>query len=64
LKGFARVTVAAGKKETVKIVLKGSSLAYWDAPLGGWRVEAGRVMLMVGASSADIRQETILTVAP
>lgn len=53
LKGFRRVTVAAGETRTVEIALRGADLAYWNATRHAWTVERGRVELMVGNSSAD-----------
>jgi len=55
LKGFKRITLGPGETQTVTLPLPASTLAYWDPDLGGWQVEPGRVRLMVGASSADIR---------
>jgi beta-glucosidase len=62
LKGFARVTLQPGETRTVSLVLKASELAYWDADTDRWLVEAGPVGLQLGASSADIRQETTIRV--
>jgi beta-glucosidase len=53
LRGFARVTLAAGEGKTVSLSLAAADLAYWDPARHGWIVEAGRVELMVGHSSAD-----------
>jgi beta-glucosidase len=58
LKGFRRITLQPGETQTVAFPLKAAALAYWDADLGGWHVEADRVRVMVGASSADIRLVT------
>jgi beta-glucosidase len=62
LRGFKRVTLKAGETKTVTFILKGKDLAYWDGPStvpfdgteGGWKVEAGKVQVMVGGSSADL----------
>jgi len=50
LKGFARVTVDAGKTVTATIPLRISDLKYWD---GSWKYPSGAVKIMVGSSSAD-----------
>ncbi len=55
LKGFKRVTVAAGKTKTVNILLKAESLAYWNGHLHSFDVETDKVKLMIGSSSRDIR---------
>jgi len=54
LAGFQRVTVQPNETKTVEIVLPASRLAYWDAKLKDFRVEPGRVNLMIGESSANI----------
>jgi beta-glucosidase len=55
LKGFKRITLQPGETQIVTLPLKADALAYWDTDLGGWQVEADRVRVLVGASSADIR---------
>lgn len=55
LKGFTRTAVAAGQTKRVEIELAAADLAYWNVDAHAWTVESGRVDLMVGASSADIR---------
>ncbi len=57
LKGFARVALRPGELKTVRLTLKGEQLAYWDAARRRFTVEDGRVMVMVGSSSADIKLE-------
>jgi beta-glucosidase len=53
LKGFRRVTLAAGETRQIEIVLVGLDLAYWDVDAGGWALEAGPLEIMVGNSSRD-----------
>lgn len=55
LKGFARVNLKKGESGTVAIPLKGSDLAYWNPDKGEWTLEPGKVVILVGSSSADIR---------
>jgi beta-glucosidase len=62
LKGFKRITLRPGETQTVTLPLQAAALAYWDADLGGWHVEADQVRVMVGASSADIRLVTDIVV--
>jgi beta-glucosidase len=62
LKGFKRVTVAAGTTKTVEIPLKAESLAWWDEKLPGWKVESEPVKVMIGDSSADILLDTTIHV--
>lgn len=54
LAGFRRVTLEAGAVADVEFELQASQLAFVDRDLR-WRVEAGEVDVMIGASSDDIR---------
>jgi beta-glucosidase len=62
LRGFRRLLLDAGQKQTVTFSLSPSDLAYWDAGTHGWRVEPGRFEVAVGSSSADIRVQDAFTV--
>ncbi|HKG12097.1 MAG TPA: glycoside hydrolase family 3 C-terminal domain-containing protein, partial [Pyrinomonadaceae bacterium] len=55
LKGFKRVSLKPGETKHVWLKLKAEQLAYWNATRRRFIVEPGRVRLMVGGSSADIR---------
>ena len=55
LKGFKRIHIPSGKSVTVSIPLKADELAYWDTEKHAFLLEKGKVELMVGASSKDIR---------
>lgn len=61
--GFKRVTLAPGQKKRIEIPLKAEVLAYWDVDGHRFVVEAGKVKLLIGTSSADIRRVKVLTVA-
>jgi len=61
LKGFARVTLAAGAKQTVTIPVRVSDLKYYDNT-NGWTVESGTVKVMVGGSSASLPLSDTFTV--
>jgi beta-glucosidase len=62
LRGFLRVSLKAGEAKTITFLLKGKDLAYWDGPVvvpfdgteGGWKVEPGKIQVMVGGSSTDL----------
>ena len=54
LKGFARVSLAAGEKKTVQIPLRISDLKYWDKDGSNWLVDSGTVKVMVGGSSDNL----------
>jgi beta-glucosidase len=56
LKGFKRLTLNPGETQTVNINLPASTLAYWDVTKKKFVVEKEPVQLMVGSSSADIKE--------
>jgi beta-glucosidase len=62
LKGFQRVTLKPNETKTVDIPLKASALAYWDARLGKFKVEAEPVKLMIGSSSKEIKLTTRVSI--
>jgi beta-glucosidase len=53
LRGLVRVALEPGESKTAAFELRASQLAYWGE--GGWMVEPGKVEVLVGASSDDIR---------
>jgi beta-glucosidase len=62
LAGFRRVDVQPGLTVQVHFRLHISQLAFLDADMR-WRVEAGEVDVMVGASSEDIRLRGTLSIS-
>jgi beta-glucosidase len=54
LAGFRRVTLSAGEVKTIIFSIHPSQLAFLDKDMK-WKVEAGEVDVLVGASSKDIR---------
>lgn len=60
LRGFRRVALGAGQAKRVRFTLTPHQVAFWDA--GKWRVQAGEIQVMVGASSADIRARAAFTI--
>jgi len=63
LRGFRRVTLGPGESRTITFPLTASAFRYWDADAHRWAVENGPVVVEIGASSGDIRQERGLAVA-
>jgi beta-glucosidase len=59
LRGFDKVFVSPGAKETAKFSLTSRDLSYWD---GEWKLIRGSVGLLVGASSRDIRLTSNLVI--
>ena len=55
LKGFKKVVLKPGEKQTVSIPLDGSAFAFYDPKKGGWVAEPGDFEISVGDSSRDIR---------
>ena len=65
LRGFQRVSIAAGQTAHVTFRIGASDLSYYDAASAAFAVEAGApVELQIGASSADIRLRGMLDVVP
>jgi beta-glucosidase len=62
LKGFAKVTLAAGASETVSIELDQRSFSFWSTQQGRWAVEAGDFVIGVGSHSRDLPLTATVTV--
>ncbi|MDN4609869.1 glycoside hydrolase family 3 N-terminal domain-containing protein [Arthrobacter burdickii] len=61
LAGFRRVTLEPGHTTKVSFQLDISQMAFLDAAMR-WRIEAGEVDVMVGASSQDLRLTDTLSI--
>lgn len=61
LRGFERIRLRAGEEQTVSFTLRPRDLALWDKDMR-FSVEPGTFTIMVGASSADIRQQATIEV--
>ena len=61
LRGFSRFRLKAGEVKLVKLQLGPADLALYDRD-GKRVVEPGKFDILVGASSADIRQKATLEV--
>lgn len=55
LKGFVKVHLDSGEKQTVDVELDRSALAFYDPQKHAWVVEPGEFEVLVGVSAADIR---------
>jgi beta-glucosidase len=62
LRAFERVHLERGQSKTVRLTVPVSDLAHWDVTRDRWVVEASTHDVMVGASSADIRERATVTV--
>jgi len=63
LKGFQKISLAAGQTSHVTFNLGWEDLAYWDASARGFRVMPGTYQVMIGASSRDLRLTGSFTIA-
>ena len=57
LKAFERIHIKKGETRNVTLRIQRSDLTYWDTTKHAFIPEKGRLHLMIGASSADIRTE-------
>ena len=55
LTAFQRVGLKAGETKTLHLTLAARDLAYWDDAAHRFIVEGGKVRILVGGSSSDIR---------
>jgi beta-glucosidase len=61
LKGFAKVYLEPGQTQTVTIHLDFRSFAYYHPSFRQWITEDGEFDILIGASSADIREKITVT---
>ncbi len=54
LKGFQKVHLRPGQAKTVRFVLSGHDLSYWNDAANGWVVPDGQFRLYLGDSSAPV----------
>ena len=64
LRGFKRVTLMPGQKQTVTFPLAGSALTYWDTTAKAFALQQETVQIQVGSTSKDIRLMGNLNVTP
>ncbi|HEX6277431.1 MAG TPA: glycoside hydrolase family 3 N-terminal domain-containing protein [Polyangiaceae bacterium] len=64
LRAFRRVPLGAGEKRRISLELPVSDLSRFDAASKRNVVDPGRYELLVGASSADVRQRATFDVSP
>ena len=56
LEAFDRITLKGGETKTVTLEFPVSELAHWDIETNGWILEPGKIEILVGSASNDIRQ--------
>jgi len=57
LKAFQRVSLKAGETKTVSLEIPMDDLRYWNVDTNAWDLEHGKLELLLGAASDDIRQK-------
>ncbi|MDR0375237.1 MAG: glycoside hydrolase family 3 C-terminal domain-containing protein [Treponema sp.] len=55
LKGFEKVSLAPGETKRVVFTLDKRSFAWYHTELGGWHCASGEYVVVIGASSRDLR---------
>ena len=62
LKAFQRVSLGAGETKTVTLEIPVKDLRYWNEATNAWDLEHGKIQLLLGAASDDIRQTAGVTI--
>ena len=60
LKNFEKVWLKAGETKRIEMILQADAFRYYDERRHQWVLERGVVDILVGASSADIRQKATI----
>lgn len=56
LEAFDRIALKAGETKKVTLEFPASELAHWDTDTNDWVLEPGKIEILVGSASDDIRQ--------
>ncbi|MBR4741239.1 MAG: fibronectin type III-like domain-contianing protein, partial [Bacteroidales bacterium] len=62
LKAFQRVSLNAGETKTVTLDIPVKDLRYWNEATNAWDLEHGKLQLLLGGASDDIRLTTDVTI--
>ncbi len=62
LKGFQKIEIKKGNKETFKISIDPKSIAFYDETISDWNLEKGGYMIYIGNSSANISKKIKITI--
>lgn len=62
LRGFEKVTLAAGASSTVQFPLARRDLSFWDTAAQNWKLPSGAIGVDVGFSSRDLKLKGTVTV--
>lgn len=61
LKGFEKVFLESGEKQVVKFNLAKQSFSFYNPEIKDWQAESGQFEILIGNSSANILQKTVVT---
>ncbi|MGX8708498.1 MAG: fibronectin type III-like domain-contianing protein, partial [Bacteroidales bacterium] len=62
LKAFRRVSLKAGERRKVILEIPLDELRYWNGTKDTWELEHGKLQLLLGAASDDIRRTAEITI--
>jgi len=62
LRGFKRVSIAAGETKSVTIPVAIKDMMFWNDKAKKFEIEPGKYEIQVGASSADIKMKDVIEV--
>ena len=62
LKAFQRVSLRPGESKKVTLEIPFEDLRYWNEATNTWDLEHGKLQLLLGAASDDIRQKAEVTI--
>ena len=62
LKAFQRVSLNPGETQTVTLTIPVKDLRFWNEETGAWDLEHGKLQILVGSASDDIRQNAEVTI--
>lgn len=62
LKGFERVMIKTGETKTIEFAIKLSDLGYWNINTHSLEIETGKINLMIGSSSENIKLTKQITI--
>ena len=62
LKAFQRVSLKAGELKKVTLNVPMKELRYWNEESNAWELEHGKLQVLVGSASDDIRLNTEVTI--
>ena len=62
LKAFRRVSLLPGESKKVTLEIPFEDLRYWNETTNAWDLEHGKLQLLLGAASDDIRQKAEITI--